>query len=112
MNDRFIRLTNDNASKLYDLGYLSIGNLAKYRWLEMNMLSYGLDAKDNDWHTGIVSHTYKAGFVRNSYRLTVDNNGISDKIEYLYDIIVYTSDPSLPRETISIDTHEIYLAKV
>jgi|DEB0MinimDraft_6_1074348.scaffolds.fasta_scaffold176079_2 hypothetical protein len=112
MNDRFVRLTNENATELYDLGYLGIGNLAKYRWLETNVLSYGLDDKDNNWHTGIVSHTYKAGFVRNSYKVIVNDKGISDKIEYLYDIIVYTSDPSLPRETISIDTHEIYLAKV
>ena len=63
MNDRFVRLTNENATELYDLGYLGIGNLAKYRWLETNMLSYGLDNKDNNWHTGIVSFSVSVFFV-------------------------------------------------
>ena len=112
MSDRFVKLTEENASKLYDLGHFNQGNLVKYRWTAENILSYGLNEKENGWYIGIISHTYKAGFVRNSNKITVDDKGIEEKIEFMYDIIVYTSDPTIPRETISFDTHEIYLAKV
>lgn len=110
MNDRFIKVDNSNSNILYEEGYMERGCLVRYRWAATTLHSYGLDDNCNQWQTGIVSHVHRISFMRNSLQIKIEDN-VDDHLEFIHDLIVFTCDPSIPMETISLETHEIYLNK-
>jgi hypothetical protein len=112
MNKRFTKLTDVNVGYLYDNGHMGKGTLVKYRYLNRTMMAYSLDSKNNQWNIGIISHVQAISFMRGSgvWQIKVDENGIEEHIEFVYDISVHTSEPSVPLETVSTESHEIYLA--
>lgn len=112
MSDRFIRLEHSNSAHMYDNGYMLKGNLVKYRFCNQTILSYGLDRDDNEWRYGIISHVHRMSFLRNSLQIKFDENGISERMDCIYDLILFPSCPEFRIETISLESHEIYLAKV
>ena len=112
MSNRFTKVTNSNSRYLYDNGHMSKGNLVKYRFLGKTVLAYELDEDDNKWTVGIISHVYAMSFMKGIgvWQIKVDENGIEEHVEFVYDISVYTTEPSIPFETVSSESHEIYLA--
>jgi hypothetical protein len=76
------------------------------------MVAYSLDDRDNHWNIGIISHVQAISFMRGNgvWQIKVDENGIEEHIEFVYDISVHTSESSVPLETVSTESHEIYLA--
>jgi len=113
MNNRYIRLTNANGDKLYADGLMERGNLVKYRWLGKTIHAYGLVSEGNEWYVGIICNTMRMTYtVDNSLRITMDEDGIKEEYDFVYDFVVYPNCGEFPRETISSESHEIYLAKV
>ena len=113
MNEnRFVKLTASNADDLYDKGLMAKGNLVKYRWAGTMIHYYGLDETDNRWCVGIVSCVHRLGFYQSSLQIVQDEEGLREKDRNIYDLMVYVARGHAEKETICIDTHEIYLAKV
>jgi len=112
MDNRFTKLTDMNVGYLYDNGHLCKGSLVKYRYLSRTIMAYNLDDRDNGWNIGIISHVHAMSFMRGigAWQIKVDEDGIEERIEYVYDIKVHTSEPTVPFETVSTESHEIYLA--
>jgi hypothetical protein len=90
------------------------GTLIKYKFLSKTILAYDLNERDNGWNVGIISHVYTMSFTRSVglWQVKVDEKGIDERLQYIYDITVYTPDPSIPVETVSTESHEIYLASI
>tara|TARA_R110000868_G_scaffold213084_1_gene462969 strand:- start:280 stop:624 length:345 start_codon:yes stop_codon:yes gene_type:complete len=114
MNERYIKLTGANVDYLYDNGYMNKGRLVKYRYLDSLLIAYELDETDNGWNIGIISQVHVMTYTKGGglWQMTVSENGIEEQLEYVYDLIVHTSEPDMPSERVSTDSHEIYLAKV
>jgi hypothetical protein len=114
MSNTFVQLTDANAEHLYNIGYMNKGTLIKYKFLSKTILAYDLNERDNGWNVGIISHVYTMSFTRSVglWQVKVDEKGIEERLEYIYDITVYTPDPSIPVETVSTESHEIYLSSI
>lgn len=110
MNDRFIKVDDSNSNMLYEEGYMERGCLVKYRWAYTTLQSYGLDDNYNQWQTGIISHVHRISFTHNSLQVKMSDND-DYYLDFIYDLIVFTCDLEVPMETISLETHEIYLNK-
>jgi len=110
--DRFIRLSNGNARDMYESKYMEKGNLVKYRYNGHWLNNYGLDSNDNEWRVGIISHVQRISFMRGTLQIVINEEWLNEKMDFIYDLVVYPNCGTYPTETISLEGYDIYLAKV
>lgn len=111
-NKRFVKLINNNSRVLYDDGYMSKGNLVKYRYNGHWLNNYGLDSNDNQWRVGIISHVHRISFMRGSLQIVINEEWLNEKMDFIYDLVVFPNCGTYSTETISLEGYDIYLAKV
>ncbi len=111
-SNRFIRLTHNNMCDMYESGYMAKGNLVKYRYNGHWLHNYGLDSNDNEWRVGIISHIHRISFMRGSLQIVINEEWLNERMDFIYDLVVFPNCGTYPTETISLEGYEIYLAKV
>jgi len=113
MTKQFIKVTEQNALELYENGYMNKGCLVKYRFCEDTMDLHWLNREENDWVVGIIYEIFIVSFTHKSkLRVTINEQGWEEVPVPLYDLFVYTNDPTIPKERINHISHEVFLAKV
>ncbi len=102
-DNRFTALTHMNVNDMYTSGYLQKGALLRYRFSDYQLIDYGLDATDNEWHYGIISetHWYINMSIANIYEVPQEEC-------VCYDLSVHNMTLGT-REMINIELYEIQI---
>ena len=100
----FHNITHLNIVDLHKQGFLKKGSLIKFRLNNIAIFDYGLDANDNEWTVGILSHIITAGPVKKECIVDMSEK---DPFEVLfYDFYVYSD---IGKERISLEGNDIMI---
>jgi len=109
LNRRFIKLNKDNTEEMREKGFMDKGNLVKYRYASNLVDYYGLDCRENQWRIGIIDYVFQMPYKSSYLRITVDENGMEENMDMIYDINVFPNCGEFGKEKVSIDTHDVFI---
>ena len=114
MTNNHIRLTDDNFENHIGRYDESKGALLKYRFSNYDIEQYDLIGLDNNWHYGILCDvSYIEDLRTTQYKygdiLTVCHDLM--KAQRFYDLWVWKISDGGKKETIGLNSHDVYLVK-